>query len=214
MKLPVSDSSVIGLLKWKRYKSNDEWRTDTLIRTENNLVISVPKQPSAGKVIYQVTLVDDEGQTYPLTDQPIIIRFRDPVPSFILWSHIICMFAGMLVASRTGLESITGRDRAYRLALWTTSLLFAGGFIFGPIVQKFAFGEYWTGWPWGHDLTDTKIVVSMIFWVIALWRARGADPKRGRVWIIIASVVTLLIYLIPHSAWGSELDYTKIPQSK
>ena len=87
-------------------------------------------------------------------------------------------------------------------------MLLVGGLIFGPIVQKYAFGAYWTGWPFGHDLTDTKTGIAMIFWLIALWR--GRNHAKGHIWMIIAALITLLIYLIPHSVLGSELDYTKM----
>jgi len=75
-------------------------------------------------------------------------------------------------------------------------------------VQKFAFGAFWTGWPLGTDLTDTKTAVALLFWLIAMWRLRRRSG--GRVRTIIASVVTLIIFLIPHSLLGSEIDYTEI----
>jgi len=34
--------------------------------------------------------------------------------------------------------------------------------------------------------------------------------KKGRKWFIIAAVIQLLVFLIPHSMFGSELDYTRI----
>ena len=45
----------------------------------------------------------------------------------------------------------------------------------------------------------------------ALFKNRGGRDGRG--WILFAAIVMLVIYLIPHSLLGSELDYTKMPQS-
>ena len=84
--------------------------------------------------------------------------------------------------------------------------MFFGGLIFGPVVQKFAFGAYWTGWPFGQDLTDNKTLIAFIFWVIALIRIWRNREKRG--WILVAAIVLLVIFLIPHSMFGSELDYS------
>ncbi|MDZ7744022.1 MAG: hypothetical protein U5Q03_20390 [Bacteroidota bacterium] len=84
--------------------------------------------------------------------------------------------------------------------------------ILGPIVQKYAFDVYWAGWPFGHDLTDNKTLVSFIFWLIAVFVLRK-NPE-NRTWPIIASVVLIAIYLIPHSVLGSELDYTAIENAK
>jgi hypothetical protein len=75
-------------------------------------------------------------------------------------------------------------------------------------VQKFAFGAYWTGWPVGHDLTDNKTAVAFLFWIIAFIRLRRNRQAYG--WAIAASVVLLLVYLIPHSVMGSEIDHTKL----
>ncbi len=73
--------------------------------------------------------------------------------------------------------------------------------------RKFAFGEYWTGWPFGHDLTDNKTLFTFIFWVIA-WFVLRKKPE-NRVWPLIAVFSMLLVYLIPHSVLGSEIDHTK-----
>ena len=214
MTIDISNTDVSGCMEYWRYKSHDTLSRVELTRDGNHLRVTIPKQPSAGKVVYQVFLRDRDNQIYPLTETPIIIRFKDPVPIVVIVPHVILMFGAMLLATRTGFEALCKRDRAYRMTVWTTAIMFIGGLIFGPIVQKYAFGEFWTGWPWGHDLTDTKTAFAMIFWILALWRARTSDGNstiRGRWWIVLASAVTFVIFLIPHSAWGSELDYTRLP---
>jgi hypothetical protein len=205
---PLPDTNVTGEMIWKRYKSDDEWMVLKLIRKGENLVAAIPKQPPAGKVMYEIILTDSKGKRYSLQDEPIIIRFKGAVPSWVLIPHVFCMFLSMLIATRAGIEALVKGEKAYRFAVWTAVLLFLGGIILGPIVQKYAFDAYWTGWPFGHDLTDNKTAFAMLIWILALWR--GKDREKGRSWILIASVVQLLVYLIPHSVLGSELDYTKM----
>jgi ABC-type transport system involved in cytochrome c biogenesis permease subunit len=79
--------------------------------------------------------------------------------------------------------------------------------VLGPVIQKYAFGAYWTGWPFGHDLTDNKSLVAFIFWIIAL--VALIRNRSRRLWPVIAAFVMLVVFLIPHSVLGSELDYTK-----
>jgi len=208
MKIQLHDAEVEGEIRWRRYKSHDPWFTDKLPQRADTLIITIPKQPSAGKVMYSLSLIDKSGNRYELLREPVIIRFKDPVPIYILIPHIIAMFGSMLLSTRTGLEAIFRNRNTYRLTLWTIGFLFIGGLILGPIVQKFAFGAFWTGWPLGTDLTDTKTAVALLFWLIAMWRLRRRSG--GRVRTIIASVVTLIIFLIPHSLLGSEIDYTEI----
>ena len=81
-----------------------------------------------------------------------------------------------------------------------------GGLLLGPLVQKFAFDAYWTGWPFGHDLTDNKTLVAFLAWlpatVLALTRRRiGLAVAAG--WIVMMGV-----FLIPHSYRGSEMDWS------
>jgi len=204
--IAVPDSNIKAIFQYRRYKSHDGWTIDTLKTADKKISLTIPKQPAAGKVIYEITLIDRNNQKYPLTDEPVIIRFKGAVPGYFLLPHILFMFIAMLLSTRTGLEAIAQRKNTFRFALWTTGLLLIGGLILGPIVQKFAFGAFWTGWPFGHDLTDNKTLVAFIFWGIALWRGRHAG--KGRVWYIIAAIVTLLVYLVPHSVLGSEVDYT------
>jgi uncharacterized membrane protein len=77
-------------------------------------------------------------------------------------------------------------------------------------VQKYAFGAYWTGWPFGHDLTDNKTALAFIAWLIAVIKLRKNREARG--WAIAAALVLLLVYLVPHSVLGSEIDHTQMPK--
>ncbi|UCE66392.1 MAG: hypothetical protein JSU85_16380 [Candidatus Zixiibacteriota bacterium] len=206
-RIETRNDLITGELRWRRLKSYDDWRVDSLMREGSGLQVMIPKQPPAGKIAYQVILIGKDGQRYELSEEPVVIRFKGDVPILILIPHVFMMFISMLLGTRTGLEALYKRERAYRLALWTSALFFAGGIILGPIVQKFAFGALWTGWPLGSDLTDNKTAVAMLGWLVALWR--GRDLKKGRKWFVIAAVLQLLVYLIPHSMFGSELDYTQ-----
>lgn len=202
--IKVADTSIHGIYKFKRLGVNEEWDGGILQLEGDELVGFLPKQPAAGKLEYMVTLVKN-GRSYPLTSEPVVIRFKGKVPAYILIPHIFFMFFGMMFSLRTGFEALFKRRNTYRLALTTLILLSVGGLFLGPLVQKFAFGAFWTGWPFGHDLTDNKTLAAVIFWIIAVLKLRK-DPE-NRLWPILAAGVTLLVYLIPHSMFGSELDY-------
>ena len=130
------------------------------------------------------------------------------LPIFILIIHVIAMFAAMLVATRTGLEALMPDPKYTKYMLWTLGILAFGGFVMGPIVQKYAFGEYWTGIPFGIDLTDNKTLIAFVGWLVALiMYKRSQKPK---LWVIGAAVLMLIIFIIPHSVLGSELDYNQM----
>ncbi len=206
VKIETDNSKISGTITKKRYKSYDEWSTTDMFYDEGKLTGIIPNQPPAGKVEYTINLYSN-GKTYVLTDEPVVIRFKGAVPMAVLSPHIFFMFFSMLFALRTGLELFFRRiDTKYYTGVVLVTLFF-GGLILGPIVQKFAFGAYWTGWPFGHDLTDNKTLFVFIFWVIA-WFVLRKKPK-NRLWPLLAVAAMILVYSIPHSVMGSEIDHTK-----
>jgi hypothetical protein len=76
--------------------------------------------------------------------------------------------------------------------------------LFGPAVQKYSFGEWWTGWPYGTDLTDNKTVLAWLAWAVA-WVAHRRAPRSAGWWVVAAAVITLAVFAIPHSVFGTEL---------
>ena len=204
----VPDPAVTGQVVWRRFPTAEAWQVMELRRDGESLVASLPRQPSAGKLEYQVRL-QRGGETVVFPERPAVTRFRGDVPVWILIPHIAAMFLGMLFAVRAGIEAVAPRGEARRLAWTTLGLFLVGGFILGPIVQHYAFGQLWTGVPFGWDLTDNKTLLAVLAWVLALWRLRGGRP--ARVAVAVAAVVTLVVFAIPHSAWGSQIDWSKLP---
>jgi len=198
-----------GIFRYKRFKSYDEWAEVPMVQKENGLAAYIPSQPPAGKVMYQI-IINDNEKKHSLTQAPVIIRFKGDVPLIYLLPHIIFMFIAMLYSNRAGLGAIFNTNSFSKLSFITLLSLIVGGLIFGPLVQKFAFGAYWTGFPFGHDLTDNKTAVAVIFWIIATYKS-VRKSTHSRWWVLTAAIVLLLTYMIPHSMLGSELDYTKMP---
>ncbi len=166
---------------------------------------SLPHQPPAGKLDYRISLQQGNAQVMVPETGGVVIRFKGDVPLFVLIPHVIAMFGAMLLSTRVGLEIFNSRPRYTSLTRWTIGFLAVGGMILGPIVQKYAFDAYWTGWPFGYDLTDNKTLIALVAWIVAAL----AIPRVGnpRPWVLGAALVVLIVFLIPHSVLGSELDY-------
>ena len=203
--LVVPDSSVRGKLEWRRYKTDDEL-TPVLLKREGEVLRGeLPLQPPSGKLQYRVRLSSGPDSLVIPPDAPAVLRFKGDVPPAVLVVHILLMFAGMLFSTGTGLSALSGREDIRRLTLTTIGLLSAGGLILGPVVQKYAFGAYWTGWPLGTDLTDNKTVAALAAWIaVALVQK---NVRRPHLWALAAAMITLAVFMIPHSLFGSELDY-------
>ena len=190
-----------GEVRWRRWPSDDPWQTVPLVRDGARLVGELPGQSvKAAKIEYAVSVGTNDADriTYPTR-----LRFKGAVPTPVLVVHIFAMFFGMLFSLRAGLEALV-RGGALRWQTTVTLLcLGVGGLMLGPIVQRYAFDAYWTGWPIGEDLTDNKLAVAVLFWALAAWQER-----RGRLWpSMVAAVVTFVIFIIPHSLHGSTHDW-------
>lgn len=208
--LTVPDTAISAFVKFVRYKSHDQWTSLPFQREGDKLVAQLPHQPPAGKLMYLVFLTKGDQKLSLTGSVPVIIRYTGEIPAIILATHVLLMFLAMFFSNRTGLEALDSRGKAYKYMLWTIGLFFVGGFILGPLMQKYAFGDLWTGVPYGIDLTDNKTLIAMLGWLWAWFKNRRG--KEGRGWLIFAAVLMLAVYLIPHSVLGSELDYTKLPE--
>jgi hypothetical protein len=243
---PVGEE-VSAVLATRRYKTDDPWDVRPMKRDGRYLSGTLPHQPPAGKVVYRIFLQEgtdpaaSEREPYQAADLagavpegsipipasgPVVLRFHGRVPVPVIIAHVLLMFTGMLWANRAGIEALRRNGRTRRYAFSTLGLLAAGGLVFGPLVQWYSFGKFWTGFPFGFDLTDNKTLIAVVFWVAAVaailiverrpaairdgspaTRTPGLRSAQG--WVLAAAIVTLVVFSIPHSVIGSELDYSK-----
>ncbi len=206
VKIDIPDNEISGTITLKRYLSHDNWSSYPMKMEEGRLIGAIPNQPPAGKVEYVVTL-HHNNTDYVLNEEPAIIRFKGEVPKGVLIPHILFMFTALLFSVRVAFELIFRGNKAKLFTTVVIVTMFVGGLILGPLVQKYAFGAFWTGWPFGHDLTDNKTIFVFIFWLIA-WFVLRKKPQ-NKLWPAIAVIIMLAVYAIPHSTLGSEIDHTK-----
>ena len=204
IELPVKTQLYSAKLHFRRFPVNESFSAVNFIQNDSKLIAGLPKQDPAGKLEYFITFKTSESDEAIKTEH-IVIRFKGSVPAWALIPHIIFMFIAMLLSGLAGLFALGKIEKHVLYGKLTLILLLLGGMIFGPIVQYFAFGQAWTGIPFGWDLTDNKTLIAVIFWIVAVLGNRKSPKYR---YTLIASIVLFLIYIIPHSLFGSELDYS------
>ena len=219
--VPRPGQEATGSLSYRRYPTDEPFDTVEM-KVEHPfkrpaLVGMLPIQPPAGKMEYYLELETAAGPVRipeASAEEPtIILRYKGPVPTALLLAHVIFMFFAMLAGMRAGLGALYAPSNIRPLSRITLAGLTIGGMMLGPFVQKYAFGEYWTGFPWGYDLTDNKTLIMWVVWIVAVL-VLGAGAKRigapGRVAVLLAALVMTGVYLIPHSMRGSELNYAAV----
>ena len=199
----IPDPAVSGTVTFRKFPTSDEWSILNMVREQHNLTARLPHQPPAGKLEYKVEF-QKEGKSYPLhVKNATVIRFKGDVPAAYLIPHIIFMFVAMFFANLAGVMALF-RHKKYRLyATLAFILLGLGGMVLGPVVQYYAFGDAWTGIPFAWDLTDNKTLLAFLFWILAVVMN---IKKEHPAYVILASLVMLAVYSIPHSMFGSQLD--------
>ena len=210
------NTNYIATLHYKRYQTKDAVSSADFQLDENNKFIAqLPVQPAAGKMEYFITgSIDGKEFNIPEKGEDrIVLRYKDPVPDLILIPHVSMMIIVIIFGIRAGLSALFDPGSMRRWTVIAFSAMTLGGMILGPLVQKSAFGEYWTGFPFGGDFTDNKMLIMWLVWALAL-AVIGFKPKKkeqiSRSAVLVAALVMTVVYLIPHSMGGSTLDYDKV----
>ena len=100
----TKDTSIAGTLMWRPYQSSGEWQTSLMHYDGGMLRGELPAQSPMEKIEYQIALsFDAQGAILPLGG-PLMMRFKNTVPLWVIVPHVLVMFAAMLLATRTGLE--------------------------------------------------------------------------------------------------------------
>lgn len=207
---------LVGTVEWKRLGSRDAWTEVPMARNGDALVAELPHEMPGQKLWYRVRLAGAPGTPLGAANasvllpplRPAAIRYTGPVPVGVLLPHILLMFLGMLLSARAGLEVLQQAPRFRALTYWTLVALVVGGLVFGPLVIHYAFGGWWTGWPVGSDITDNKTLIAVLAWILAALLVGRA--RLGRAVVGLAALVTLVIFVIPHSWTAAEPLHTAL----
>ncbi len=199
-----ADSSVSAKLIYKKYRYNEQWNEIEMIRKgDNTFTASLPSMPPAAKLEYALIISRNDQQVFR-QETATVIRYKGKVSPKVLVPHIIFIFLAMIISNLViFLLLFTGKIEV-KYIITTILFMLLGGFVFGPIVQKMAFGAYWTGFPFGYDLTDNKVLIGLIGWLLAYYKRNAPKAKW---WVWGAYLLMLIVFLIPHSMLGSELNY-------
>jgi len=205
----VPDEGVSGTVVWRRFPTEDPRERLTMVRDGEVLKTAIARQGMAGKVEYHVELSKDGHTVKVPAEEAVVARFKGDVPSTILILHVFAIVMAFLFSTGAGFEALTNGPALKQLSRITFGFLLVGGLVLGPIVQKYAFDAFWTGWPLGEDWTDNKLAVGAVLWLIAVVQSRKAGPGNpaGKWWAVLAMLVIFVIFSIPHSIHGSTLDY-------
>lgn len=189
-----------GELIWRPADSEAEFHRLPLRNLGSLIAGEIPLQARGIRAEYRLELETPDGLLRLPAQGTLMIRSRGATRLEVSLAHIALLALGLLLAMRAGLEALALGEHAQVFA-WGSFLSFlGGGLVCGPLMKQQAYGLLWTGPPFGLDSTDTKTLLIVIAWLLPLLlRARGLRARR---WIVLAALLSLAVFLIPHSSFG------------
>ena len=205
-----------------RYRVGSDGGIETVAMTGNGAGIrraELPGYDKGTKIHYAIELLDDGNTVARIPENgesSLYIRYKGEVSSVVLILHIIFMFASfyfMIQALWSAVGVLAGRSwkgEAVRHAIWVLLSSFIGGWPLGFILNYQAFGVVWEGFPFGYDITDNKTQIMFVFWLVSMLLVRGSltgkgeerdvlGPRGFAAAVIVSFVVSLLLFIVPHS---------------
>ncbi len=182
-----------GNLEWKDVDSSN-WQKVKMLPSRQAIVAKIPAHSPLSKVEYKVVL-DDNGRTYSIPKKGTVqLEFMGHVPSPITMFYYITLFAGLLLAIRTGLESFKEKPRLRLYTLFTLISFFSFTLVFSTVKKGCELGLIGTTKIVPiTDLFSSGPVLLFIIWIAALILI--FNIKKPKVWAISASVVTIITFL-------------------
>jgi hypothetical protein len=193
---------------------------------ESNLfVASIPNHEKGTRAWYYIEAQKQIGDrkfivSLPNKDspnfKPILLKFQGHVPPYIIVSHVLCIFSAIffsVFALFSAIDLKRGKStlkKSVSFSLITFFLLFVGFFPLGWALNYYTFGVLWEAFPFGSDVTDNKGQIAFLSWLVILFLVKGTilgkNPSKNLVSekgystaVIISFVITVAMYLIPHS---------------
>jgi hypothetical protein len=192
IELNIPDTTVRGRVYYKSFHLNEEWKSNNLIRMNDNLVNVLPRQKANVKMVYYIELTSN-GKSYNIAKlNPIIIRYQGLVPKYLQFPEVIIMFLSLIVACFAGFLTISHVD-SYKKYAKVTFYLVAGGTALSLAMQLVAFRTIFVQFMPYNDLSFFKYVLIFLIW----WGVYSFNKKHEFQYLTLAaSVLTLVLFCV------------------
>jgi hypothetical protein len=106
--MPQIPGDYTATMHYKRYLTQDEITSVDFALKDGAFSAQLPVQPSAGKMDYYITgSVNGESFRIPEEGEDnIVLRYKDPVPDYILIPHVCMMILVIIFGIRSGLSAL------------------------------------------------------------------------------------------------------------
>lgn len=182
-----------GIFSWRIGDKNKCWQIDTMKYSEKNLIENIPKQPALTKVEYTVKLIHNNREYFIPKKEINNIKFLGTVPLTIEIHFYLTLFIGIVLAFRSGLEYFKEKPRLRLYSIFSLIAFFSCAMIFAPVKRAYEMGIIGKTVPTLGELFDGWLIALFLLGILNLILI--SYSKYPRIWIMIASILTLIIFL-------------------
>jgi len=179
--------------------------------------VEVPADTLGQRNYYYLEAMDGAGNravlprtaddTYDSEYDYFQIRYEGKATFILLLSHILLMIMSLFLLIHALYYAMnylfTGeRETAiFRTVNIGTIAFFITGFPIGCVIEKQVLGNYWEGVPFGWDITDSKTLIILVIWVVLIWlqSKKKISVRTYAKWVIINTIITIVLFMLPHS---------------
>jgi len=210
----VAESLAVNI----HYLRDGEFQTQSMNRLPDSdyFGIMVPGYKLGERTYYYIEALDganrvvnpeNAGDVFESEYNYFKIRWEGKATFILLLLHIVLMVTALFLLIHALYYAMyylqTGEKDISMIRAVNAGILafFITGFPIGCIIEKQVLGNYWEGIPFGTDITDSKTLIILLLWLVfMILQRKGIISNRSYArWVIINTVITIILFLLPHS---------------
>jgi hypothetical protein len=195
IEIPISDSTIIGHIFYKKYNVNEQWKSLRLIRMNDNLVSIIPYEKPVIKVEYYLEFTSNNQKYYVFKEKPAVVRFQGKIPKIIHYPYVLLIFITLILtvfSAFLALYKLDSHSKYFNLSY----LLFAIGTVISAIIFFISMKHLYIAINQYNDLTFYKTLFVYAVFTIAYL----ANKKKNHIYYpIIVAAILLICYFVPQS---------------
>jgi hypothetical protein len=196
IEINIPDSSVTGNVFYKTLNGRENWCPKRLIRMNENLISMLPNQKPNVKLQYYLELKSFKRSYYLAHSNPVIVRFQEEVPKYIIYPQVICIFLALILSCYAGLLAIFKLDTYKKYSLLAYYFMLAGALVLNLVVYVITFRTIFVKFEVYNDLTVYRNLLLYMFMLLIFNINR---KNENRFFTCIISTLTLLVFCLPQN---------------
>jgi len=188
---------------------------------ENVYGYTIPAQDRGTRMSYYIEVTTATGAKMYLPknahekENYYTLTFKGRANGFFQFLHLVLTVAALLLfiaATWSGFKYLQSQievDRAVWLSFAAYVLFFISIIPIGMIVEYQVVGSIYQGWPFGHDFSDTKTLLILIYWFVCLSLVKNKiaqnvekdmiSDKGFAALVVIGGMMTVILSLVSHN---------------